>query len=116
MAHGNGIINAPFPIENPKNMLVGQFGNFWAPCLIYGLFYACKNILVSSCGCTYHHFCMGVHMEIKAIVCANPTYGKVLSEEWITSIGFNHIKMKVKRPKLEMPNLRSIRFGQFDLH
>ncbi len=114
MARGNGIINAPLPIENPKNMLVGQFGNFWVtPCLIYGLFYPCNNILVSSCGCTYHHFCMGVHMETKAIVYANPTYGKVLSEEWITNVGFNHIRMKFKRPKSERPNLKSMRFSQF---
>jgi hypothetical protein len=86
MSHGNGIINAPFPIENRKNMLIGQFGNFWVtPCLIYGLFYACNNILVSSYACTYHHFCIGVHLETKVIVYTNPTYGKVLSEEWITS-------------------------------
>ncbi len=59
MAHGNGIINAPLPIENLMNMLGGQFGNFWVtPCLICGLFYACNNILVSYCGCTYQHFCM----------------------------------------------------------
>ncbi len=86
MSHGNGIINAPFPIENRKNMLIGQFGNFWVtPCLIYGLFYACNNILVSSYACTYHHFCIGVHLETKVIVYTNPTYGKVLLEEWITS-------------------------------
>jgi hypothetical protein len=116
MAHRNGIINTPLPIENPKNMLVAQFGNFWVtPCPIYGLFYACNNILVSSCGCTYHHFCMDVHLETKAF-CANPTCGKVLlSKEWITSVGFNHISIKFKRPKLEMPNPRSIRFAQFDL-
>jgi len=38
MAHGRGIINAPFPIENLKKMFVRQFGNFWVPpCPIYGL-------------------------------------------------------------------------------
>jgi len=38
MAHGRGIINAPLPIENLKNMLAGQFGNFGVPpCPIYGL-------------------------------------------------------------------------------
>ncbi len=31
------------------------------------------------------------------------------------SVGFNHIIMKLKRPKLEMPNLGSLRFAQFDL-
>jgi hypothetical protein len=116
MAHGNGIINTPLPIENLMNMLAWQSGNFWVtPCLIYGLFYACNNILVSSCGSTYHHFCMGVHLETKVTICVNPTCGKVLSKDWITSVGFNHINMKFKRPKLEMPNLRSIRFGQFDM-
>jgi hypothetical protein len=110
MAHGSGIINAPLPIENPRNMLIGQFGNFWVtPYLSYGLFYACNNIFVSSYGCTYHHFCMGVHLETKATICANPICRKILSEEWITSVGFNHINMKFKKPKLEMPNLGSIR-------
>ncbi len=59
---------------------------------------------------------MGAHMETKAIICVIPTYGKVLFKEWITSVGFNHISMKIKRPKLEMPKPRSIRFAQFDLH
>jgi hypothetical protein len=118
MAHGSGIINTPLLIENFRNMLVGQFGNFCVrPCSIYGLFYACNNILVSSYGCTYHHFCMGVHLETKATIFVNPICEKVLSyEEWITSVGFNHINMKLKKPKLEMPNLGSIRFAQFDLH
>jgi len=116
MAHGSGINNAPLPGENPRNMFIGQFGNFWVtPYLICGLFYACNNILVSSCGCTYHHFCMGVHLETKATICVNPTYRKILLEEWITSVGFNHINMKFKRPKLEMPNLGFIRSTQFDL-
>jgi len=116
MAHGSGIISAPFHIENPKNMFVGQFRNFWVThCLIYGLFYACNNIFVSSRGCTYHHFGMGVHLETKVTICVNPTCRKVLSEEWITSVGFNHINMKFKRPKLEMPNPRSRVFAQFDL-
>jgi hypothetical protein len=78
-----------------------QFGNFWVtPCPIYGLFYACNNIFVSSCERTYHHFCMGVHLETKATICVNPTCGKILLEEWITSVGFNHISMKFKRPNL----------------
>ncbi len=116
MAHGNGIINAPLHIENLKNMLARQFENFWVtPCPICGLFCTCNNIFVSSCGCTYHHFGLGIHLETKGIICANPTCGKILSEEWITSVGFNHISMKFKRPKLEMPNPRSIRFAQFDL-
>jgi hypothetical protein len=116
MAHGSGIINAPLPVENLRNMLVRQFGNFWVtPFLICGLFYACNNILVSSCGCAYHHFCVGVHLETKAIVCANPSCGKVLLKESITSVGFNHISIKFKRPKLEMPNPRSIRSAQFAL-
>jgi hypothetical protein len=116
MAHGSGIINAPLPIENPKNMLAGQFGNFWVtPCPIYGLFYACNNILVSSCGCTYHHFYMNVHLETKATICVNPTSGKILLEQWITSVGFNHKSMKFKSPKVEMPNPGFIKFAQFDM-
>jgi len=117
MAHGSGIINAPLPIENPRNMLARQFGNFWVtPCLICGLFYACVITFLSHfMDVPITIFCMGVHLETKANVCVNPTCKKILSKEWITSVGFNHINMKFKRPKLEMPNPRFIRFAQFDL-
>jgi hypothetical protein len=54
-------------------------------------------------------------METKATVCVNPTSAKVLLEQWITSVGFNHISMKFKSPKVEMPNLGFIKFAQFDM-
>jgi hypothetical protein len=117
MAHGSGIINAPLPIENLKNMLARQFGNFWVtPCLICVIFYACIiTFLFHLMDVPITIFCMGVHMETKAIVCVNPTREKILSEEWRISVGFNHINMKFKRPKLEMPNPRFIRSTQCDL-
>jgi len=105
----------PFLLNTLRTCLQDSLGIFTCHIVQFIGYYGCNNILVSSFGCTYDHFCMGVHLETKAIVCANPTCGKILFEEWITSVGFNHINMKFKRPKLEMPNPRFIRFGQFDL-
>jgi hypothetical protein len=45
MTYGNGMITTPLPIENPSLVLVIN-------CLICRFYYACKNIVVASCGCT----------------------------------------------------------------
>jgi hypothetical protein len=65
MTHGSGVFTPPLPIENPLEppegdsqlMLVTNYP-------IYGFYYACKNIVVASCGCIYHLFCM----------CRNPSH------------------------------------------
>jgi len=78
MAHGRGIINAPLPIENLKTCLQDSLGIFRCRLVQFMGYYACNNILVSSFGCTYNHFCIGVHMETKAIVCVIPLVGKYI--------------------------------------
>jgi hypothetical protein len=79
MTYGNGIITTPLLIENFVTLSVGNLQLVLVTnCLIYGFYYACKNIVVASCGCTYHLFCMVIYMENKTIVWANATYGKPL--------------------------------------
>jgi hypothetical protein len=67
MTYGNGMITTPFPIENPITPLVGNLKLVLVTnCLICGFYYACKNIVVASCGYTYHLFCMAIYMENKS--------------------------------------------------
>jgi hypothetical protein len=77
MANGNGITNLPLPIDNPCKRFVGKPSTiFVTNCLICTLFYAYNNVVVESYGCTYHLFCLGIHLECKMNVCVAPNYKK----------------------------------------
>jgi len=78
MAHGRRIINAPLPIETLRTCLRDSLGIFGCHLVQFMGYYACNNIFVSSFGWTYNHFCMGVHLETKAIVFAIPFVGKYI--------------------------------------
>ncbi len=94
--------NTPLPIDNPTTMLPRSHGViFVEACLICGLYFFCTNIIVSSCGCTYRPFYMGLYMEIDVVHCAKPMWGKLLQSNWITSSGFKQAYVQLKRPKLE---------------
>jgi hypothetical protein len=61
MSKGGGIIISPLLIENPTTMATNTFGVYFAsPCPICGLFFTCNNLVLISCGCTYHPFCLNV--------------------------------------------------------
>jgi hypothetical protein len=61
MSRGGGIIITPLPIENPTIMATNTFGAYFAsPCPICGLFFTCNNLVLTSCGCIYHSFCLNV--------------------------------------------------------
>jgi hypothetical protein len=34
------------------------------PCLVFNHCFHCKDIIVASCGCTYHAWCLGFHMKM----------------------------------------------------
>jgi hypothetical protein len=86
MTHGNGVFTSPLPIENPLEALEGDSQLvFVTNCPIYGFYYACKNIVITSCGCTYDLFCMATHLENKSIVYAGVTCGKPLSTNWLST-------------------------------
>jgi len=86
MTHGNGVFTSPLPIENPLEALEGDSQLvFVTNCPIHGFYYACKNIVITSCGCTYHLFCMATHLESKSIVYVGVTCGKPLSTNWLST-------------------------------
>jgi hypothetical protein len=67
------VIITSLPIENPSDMPIESSSIIHVQiCPICGLFYSYNNIVVASCGCTYHPFCLGVHLNKKATHCARP--------------------------------------------
>jgi hypothetical protein len=56
-------------------------------CPICNCRFHCKDIIVASCGCTYHTWCLGFHMKMFH-QCGQPTYGARFDFKWVTSMGF----------------------------
>jgi len=55
MSNGANVMAIPLPLKNPKSMFVEKPSAIIVKaCPICLSFYACNNILVLSCGCTYH--------------------------------------------------------------
>ncbi len=102
MSNGASVGCTPLPIENLHVMpLDYSIVLIVTTCPICKLFYSCNNISATSCGCTYHLFCLGDYLETKATHCAKPICDKILSTYWITSFGFKQYNVKLTRPKLE---------------
>jgi hypothetical protein len=105
MISGNGVTSKPLPIENLVSLPLRRPNSVMiTSCPICGMSYAYNNIVVSSCGCTYHLFCLGINLESKPSVCVGCICGKALSMDWMTSVGFQQINMLLKKPKLERAN------------
>ncbi len=86
MSNGVSVIATPLPLKNLKSMFVGSPNAIIVKAYpICSSFYACNNIMVLSCGCTYHQFCVSLHLESKATHCVNPACGKLISNDWIVS-------------------------------
>jgi hypothetical protein len=97
MRNGVGVHAFPLSIKNPNSMLAGNTNViFVEACPICLFFFSCNNILVLSYGCTYHCFCVGLHLESKATHCVNPTCEKPLTSDWITRSSFEQKQFIIK--------------------
>jgi hypothetical protein len=102
MSNGANVTTTPLPLKNPKSMFVGSScAIIIKACPICSSFYVCNNIMVLSCGYTYHQFCVGLHFESKATHYVNRTCGKPIFNDWIVSYGFQQKSLLLKRPKQE---------------
>jgi hypothetical protein len=62
-------------------------------------FFHCKDIVMSSCGCMYHPWCLGFLLQTSQ-VCGKSTCGEKFDFEWRTNVGFmlgDSIKPKLHR-------------------
>jgi hypothetical protein len=108
MTHGSDVFTSPLHIENLLEPFQGDSQLvFVTNCPIYGFYYAYKNIVVALCGCTYHLFCMAIHLESKTTICVGATCGKLLSTYWLLTTRLHQLYTMLKQPKLETfgPNL-----------
>jgi hypothetical protein len=102
MCNGASVHPFPLPINNPTSMLARNSNVILMEvCPICLCFFSCNNIFVLSCGCMYHPFYEGLHLESKAIHCVNPTCEKPLTSEYITSSSFQQKNLLLKRLKQE---------------
>ncbi len=95
----------PLPIENPVALAINTTRMFFAStCPIFGLFFSCKNIMLTSCGCIYHPFCICVYLASKATKCATLGCYQTFTQEWFTNWGFNQINVLLNILKIEWTN------------
>jgi len=77
MSNGDGVSSKPLPIKHPLELPKGFSDSLKIKHYpIYGFSFACYNLSITSCGCTYHPFCLAIYMETKFSKCARPNYGK----------------------------------------
>jgi hypothetical protein len=103
MSNGFGVSSYPLLVDDLETMPMGSPSCIMiTTCPICEKFFKCHNILVLSCGYTYHSFCLGLHLETNATHCVIPTCWKLLSAKWLVSYGFQQkFQMVFKRPKQE---------------
>ncbi len=70
-------------------------------CPLCGFCFENNDIIVASCGCVYHHFCLAMFMEFEPNKCVEPACGKVFTNHWINSFGFKHISLAMKIIKVK---------------
>lgn len=101
MSNGDGVSSKLLPIKNPLELPKGFFDFLKIKhCPICGFFFACYNLSITSCGCTYHRFCLAIYMETKSAKCVRPSCEKPLFMDWITSFEFKHINLTWRTPKV----------------
>lgn len=103
MSNGSRVTIAPLPLKRSSNMPTRKLNSItMMACLVCDFFYEDNDIVVMSCGCTYHPFCLIVYiMELKADACVRLAYREVFSKHWIISFGFKYIHVPMKRIKFE---------------
>ncbi len=102
---GSRVYAMPLLIENPTTLAPNTIGVFFPnPCPICGLLFYCNNLVLTSCGCTYHPFCIIVYLARKATKCATLGCGESFTQEGLTNWGFNQINVLVDSSKIERAN------------
>jgi len=90
MSNGSKVTIAPLLVKSPNNILTRRLSSITVmACPICDFFNENNDIIMMSCGCTYHPFCLIMYiMELKVDACARLTCQEVFSNHWITKFGF----------------------------
>jgi hypothetical protein len=80
------------PIPHPLTWATKPFAlGAFSPCLACSTMFPCYDIVVASCKCMYHLWCMGFHLQIFGH-CAKVSCNLLFHLEWIRSMGFKVAK------------------------
>ncbi len=89
ISNGSRVLIACLPIRSPTNLPTSQSSVIMVmACLVCGFYFEENNIIVASCKCMYHLFCLAMYMESKPKKCAKLTYEKVFTNHWINNFRF----------------------------
>ncbi len=81
------IVSVPEPIPHHLTRTIKPDSIIISPCPMCNQFFHCKDIYVTLCGCTYHHWCLGFLLQIFK-VCGRISHGEKFDYEWCKSIWF----------------------------
>jgi hypothetical protein len=102
MCKGLVVYAMPLPIENPTTLAPNTTRVFFAnPCPICGLLFFYNNLVLTSCKCTYHPFCIIVYLARKTTKCATLGCGESFTQEWFPNWDFNQINVLLDSSKIE---------------
>ena len=90
MCGGQRIISCLTPMDEYDEAPSGFEAVFFIrPCLVCSKYFKRKAFCVTTCGCMYHPFCLGAHLELfKSSTCAGHTYKEVFGEDMIELFGY----------------------------
>jgi hypothetical protein len=92
----------PLSTKNPTTLAPNTTGVFFAsPCPICGLLFSYNNLVLTSCECTYHPFCIIVYLARKTTKCVTLGFGESFTQEWLTNWDFNQINVLLDSSKIE---------------
>ena len=108
MSEGQGVTGRPVPMDETDELPIGSDAVlFVRPCPVCGKFFSRKSFCVTSCGCMYHPFCLGAHLDIfKNSVCAGRSCGKLFEDGMIELFGYHQRRIALKKPKVERGHSR----------
>jgi hypothetical protein len=101
MCGGQGVTSCPVSMDECDAVL------FIRPCPVYGKYFQKKAFYVTTCGCMYHPFCLGAHLELfKSSTYAGRMCKEVFGEDMIELFGYHQHRIDLIKPKLERTQLR----------
>jgi hypothetical protein len=103
MCRGQGVTGRHVSMDECDEAPSGSDAIFFIrPCPVCGKHFKRKAFCVTTCGCMYHLFCLGAHLELfKSSTCVGRTCKEVFGEDMIELFGYHQHIIDLTKPKLE---------------